>query len=196
MVVPGPGMQHVRSDAELRDLVIENLTRGVPQPVVGLLGGDLMRTLGGSADPARLSGDEAVPHLPIDIVHVATDDGRETYFVAHLVARKSWWRGPLTAAMNAQFRGRWDVSPRAHPNDGRFDLVEVDGSLDLHQRWLARSRLPLGTQVPHPSISIRQHAETTVDLGRRRNVWVDDRRWGTASTLHLTVHPDAIVVCV
>ena len=189
-------MQHVRSDAELRALVIDNLSRGVTQPVVGLLGGDLMRTLGGSADPARLTGQDPIPHLPIDIVHVATDDGRETYFVAHLVARKSWWWGPLTAAMNAQFRGRWDVSPRAHPNDGRFDLVQVDGSLDVRQRWMARSRLPLGTQVPHPSITIRQHAQTTVDLWRRRNLWVDAQRWGTASTLHLTVHPDAIVVCV
>jgi hypothetical protein len=196
VVVPGPGMQMVRSDAELRTLVIEGRASGRPLPVVGLLGGDLMRTLGGTGDPERMRGSEPVPHLPIDVVRLATDDDRETVFVAHLVARRSWWRGPITAAMNAEFHGRWDVAPRSHPNDGRIDLVTVSPELGPQQRWLARPRLLLGTHVPHPLITIRQHDRARVDLGSRRRLWVDGQRWGSARIVELTVEPDALIVCV
>ena len=196
MVVPGPGMLTVRSDAELRALVLADRSNGKPLPVIGLLGGDLMRTLGGTGDAARLRGDEPIPHLPIDVIHVATDDGRQTLLVAHLVARRSWWRGPLTAVMNAQFISRWDVAPRSHPNDGRFDLVTASADLGLQQRWLARSRLLLGTHVPHPLITIRQHDQATVDLGNKRRLWVDGQRWGSARSLDLSVEPDALIVCV
>jgi len=174
---------------------------GKALPVVGLLGGDMMRTLGGTGDPARFTGTEPIPHLPVDIVVVTADDVRHSLFVSHLVARRPWWRGgwlvgPLTVAMNAEFIGRWDLSPRAHPNDGRIDLVSAGPELTLQQRWLARSRLPLGTHVPHPSIGIRQHAAVTVDLGRARPIWLDGRRWGRARTLQMTVEPDALVICV
>lgn len=196
VVAPGPGMQMVRSDAELRSLVLEGRASGRPLPVVGLLGGDLMRTMGGTGDLERLRGSEPVPHLPIDVVRVVTDDGRETLFVAHLVARRSWWRGPITAAMNAEFYGRWDVTPRSHPNDGRVDLVTVSTELRAQQRWLARQRVLLGTHVPHPLITIRQHERVMVDLGARRRLWVDGQRWGSARTIELIVEPDALIVCV
>ena len=197
LAVPGPGLRTVDTDAELRELVIEARRSGRALPVVGLLGGDMMRTLGGTADPARFSGDEPIPHLPIDIVSLSLDDGPETVFVAHLVARgRTWWRGPLTAAMNAQFIGRWDVSPRCHPNDGRVDVVTASGDLGLQQRWMASRRLLLGTHVPHPLISVKQHTTVAIDLGRPRRIWLDGQRWGSARRLQLTVEPDALVVCV
>jgi len=196
MVVPGPGMLTVRSDAELRSIVLGDQASGQPLPVVGLLGGDVMRTVGGTGDAARLRSAEPIPHLPIDVIHVTADDGRETICVAHLVARRSWWRGPITAVMNAQFIGRWDVAPRGHPNDGSFDLVTVAADLGVQQRWLARSRLLLGTHVPHPLITIRRHDRATVDLGNRRRLWVDGQRWGSATSLELRVEPDALIVCV
>ena len=197
LVVPGPGMRIVHTDAELRDLVLSTRSGGHLLPVVGLLGGDLMRTLGGTGDATRLSGDEPIPHLPIDLVSVAADGGEPTLFVSHLISRgRTWWRGPITAAMNGQFIGRWDVSPRCHPNDGRVDVVTVSAELGVQQRWMARPRLLLGTHVPHPLITIRQHSSVRIDLGSPRVVWLDGRRWTTATTLQLTVEPDALVICV
>lgn len=197
LVPPGPGMRIVHNDAELRDLVLATRSEGHLLPVVGLLGGDLMRTLGGTGDATRLSGDEPIPHLPIDLVSVAADGGEPTLFVSHLVARgRTWWRGPITAAMNGQFIRRWDVSPRCHPNDGRVDVVTVSAELGLQQRWMARPRLLLGTHVPHPLITIKQHGSVRIDLGSPRIVWLDGRRWSKATTLQLTVEPDALVVCV
>ena len=201
LVAPGPGMRTVASDHELRELVIESRASGQPLPVVGLLGGDMMRTIGGSGDAARFSADEPIPHVPIDIVEVVADDDRRSWFVSNLVARGpawagGWWTGPVTLAMNAQFLGNWDVAPRSHPNDGRVDVVTAEQSLGLQQRWLARRRLPLGTHVPHPGISIKPHNAVTIDLRRRVPIRLDECAWGTASRLRLNVEPDAFVVCV
>jgi hypothetical protein len=201
LVAPGPGMRTVASDAELRDLVIECRRAGRPLPVVGLLGGDMMRTVGGTGDASRLRGTEPIPHVPIDIVEVVADDDRSSWFVSHLVAHPAWWaggwwRGTATAAMNAQFLGRWDVAPRGHPNDGRVDVVTVDAALGVQQRWLARRRLPLGTHVPHPLITVKQHASVTIELGRALPIALDGRGWGSAASVRLTVEPDALVICV
>ena len=163
---------------------------------MGLLGGDMMRTLGGIGDRSRFDRGEPIPHLPIDVVRVVFDDNESDVFVAHLIARRSWWRGPLTAVMNAQFRGDWDVAPRSHPNDGKVDIVSVAADLGVQQRWLARSRVRLGNHVPHPSISIVQRATATIELDRPTPITLDGRRRGTAQRLDLEVEPDAITVCV
>ncbi len=196
LAVAPESLMTVRSDADLR-VVVETARRaGAEVPTVGLLGGDLMRTLGGSGDASRFHSGEPIPHLPIDVVHLVADDLRETWFVAHLVARRSWWRGAITAAMNAQFLGTWDVSPRCHPNDGRVDVVQVSPNMTMQQRWMARSRVSLGTHVPHPLITIEQRFEFVVDLARETPLRVDGQRWGSGRVLHLRVEPDAFVVCV
>src|SRR5688572_14364042 len=89
-VLPEDGVV-VRSDAEARAVVERARRANEPVPVLGLLGGDLCRTLGGSGDEGRLRSGEAM-HLPVDLGAVLVD-GRLHWFVAHLVARKRWWRG-------------------------------------------------------------------------------------------------------
>lgn len=194
-VAPG-SLITVTSDAELHALVESARRTGADVATVGLLGGDLMRTVGGAGDEGRFHSGERVPHLPIDLVHLVVDDSRDTWFVAHLVARHSWWRGGITAAMNAQFLGTWDVSPRCHPNDGRVDVVEVSADMSMQQRWMARSRVALGTHVPHPLITVAQRSDITIDLARPTPLWIDGERWGSGRVLHLSVEPDAFVVCV
>jgi hypothetical protein len=189
---PPDDLTVVGSDAELRTMISD---RNHP-PIVGLRGGDLMRTLGGTGDRTRFTTGEPVPHLPIDVVRVVLDERRDALFVAHLVARHSWWRGSITAAMNAQFIGQWDVSPRCHPNDGKVDVVTVSADFGWRERWMARSRLKLGTHVPHPSIAIAQRDHAVIELEAETPVWLDGDRWGRGRHLELTVVPDKIVVCV
>ena len=189
-------VQTIASNHELRALI--EAARGVGDaiPTVGLLGGDLMRTLGGSAEASRFCSGDPVPHLPVDVVHVVADHTREGWFVAHLLARHSWWHGQLLAAMNAQFLGKWDVSPRCHPNDGLVDIVTVAAEMRLQQRWMARSRAALGTHVPHPLITIKQCSSVTLEFERHTPLWLDGARWGSARHLQLVVEPDAFVACV
>jgi diacylglycerol kinase family enzyme len=95
--------------------------------------------------------------------------------------------------MNAQYRGRWDVAPKSHPNDGRLDVL--DGDPPLGQRLLARQRLVHGTHVPHPAIEERRVTAIQLDFDRPTPVWLDGELVGRASTLSVRVEPDALL-CV
>lgn len=182
----------VRSNIELHRLVNDHRTANLPLPPVALLGGDLLRALGGTGSEERLTGDVAI--VPIDLTRITIGDGTTGWFAAHLVARRSWWRGPIWTALNGQFIGPWDVAPRAHPNDGRIDLVHVDRSMSGRDRWRARRRLVQGNHLPHPAIEVRQVREAEVDLGRETRIVLDGERWAVAPAFHLVVEPDALVV--
>lgn len=192
---PGPLPRHgvvVRSDREAREVVTAARRAGEPIPPLGLLGGDLCRTLGGTGDEDRLRSEHAV-QLPVDLGAVLLD-GRLHWFVAHLVARRSWWRGRIVAAMNAQYLGDWDVAPRGHPNDGRLDLLDAD--LAFGQRLLARPRLRSGTHLPHPQIEQRRVSAVQLDLARPTPVHLDGERLDAARTLSIRIEPDALLCVV
>ena len=188
---PGPLPAHgvvVRSDREAREIVTAARRAGEPIPPLGLLGGDLCRTLGGRGDEGRLRSEEAMS-FPVDLGSVLVD-GRLHWFVAHLVARRSWWFGRVVVAMNAQFLGDWDVAPKSHPNDGRLDVL--DGDLPLGQRLQARVRLRSGTHVPHPGIDERRATAVQIDLARPTPIELDGDPVGPARQLSIRVEPDAL----
>jgi YegS C-terminal NAD kinase beta sandwich-like domain len=182
----------VADDATGAALVDAARRGGRPLPVLGLRGGDLRRTLGGGPPVDHLP--DEVGEYPVDVGLVVLD-GVERAFLAHLVARRGWWRGEVVAAMNAEQIGGWDVAPRGHPNDGRLDVLHVV-DLGLGDRYKAWRRLPTGTHVPHPGIDLR--SRTTVDLALRRplTVWLDGHRAGTTDHLAVRVEPDALTVCI
>jgi hypothetical protein len=182
----------VGSDREASLAVEAARAAGGPLPVLALAGGDLCRTLGGRGDVAP--GREAATTAMVDLGLARLDDGPDRCFVAHAVARRSWWRGRVVAAMNAQFLGPWDVAPRAHPGDGRLDVL--DGDLSLGDRWKARARLPSGTHVPHPGIRQSRAGEVTLTFARPTPIRLDGDQVGRATTLALRLVPDALTVAV
>jgi len=184
----------VASDAEAREVVTAARRAGRPVPPLGLAGGDLCRTLGGRGDEARIRSDAGV-RLPVDLGAVLVD-GRQHWFVAHLLARRSWWRGRIVAAMNAEFLGPWDVAPRAHPNDGALDVVEVGAAMPLRDRLRARGRLPQGAHVPHPAIAVSRRAAVQVAFERPTPLWLDGEPVGEARNLSVRVEADALVCVV
>ena len=182
----------VHRDAEARSVAERCRRAGIPVPALGLLGGDLCRTVGGRGDEARLRSAEAMT-LPVDLGSVLLD-GRQHWFVAHLVVRRSWWRGRVVAVMNAQWIGRWDVAPKGHPNDGRLDVL--DGDLGFDDRLKLRSRLATGTHVPHPGIAVSRVAALQLELDAPAPVWLDGERVGSARTLSIRTEPDALTCVV
>ncbi|CAN5404302.1 hypothetical protein BH10ACT1_BH10ACT1_27380 [soil metagenome] len=182
----------VRSDAEARRVVEAARWAEGPVPTLGLLGGDLCRTVGGKGDEGRLHSPDAMA-LPTDLGSVLID-GRLHWFVAHLVVRRNWWRGRVVAVMNAQWIDTWDVAPKSHPNDGLLDVL--DGDLSLDDRVKARRRLATGTHVPHPGIAQRRVAALQLAFDRPTPVWLDGERVGVASNLAIRVEPDAFTVVV
>jgi hypothetical protein len=189
-VLPPDGIV-VRSDAEARALVEDAHRAGGELPVLGLLGGDLCRTLGGTGDERRLHEGGVVAEVDIG---AALIDGRLHWFVAHLVARRSWWRGPIVAVMNAQYLGDWDVAPRSHPGDGRLDRLDV--AMPIGERLKARSRLRSGTHVPHPGITQSQVTATQFAFGKPTPILLDGDLVGSALAVSVRVEPAALRVVV
>jgi hypothetical protein len=181
----------VCSDAGARRVLEAARLEHRPFPTLGLLGGDLCRTLAGPGDRARLSSPDAVT-FPVDLGEVLLD-GRLHLFVAHLVARRAMWR-ECFVAMNAQWLGTWNLGPRAHPNDGLLDTYE--GSLTLADLPQVRGRLPLGAHLPHPRIREHRAAARQVEFASPRSVWLDGERVARVRTLSVRVDPDAITVVV
>ena len=88
-----------------------------------MTGGDLLAALGGP------SHGPLVNRYSVDLLRVRADEA-DFVALAHVVARgRTLWRGPISAVLNADRLGRWDAAPRAHPGDGRFDIVEVDAAM-------------------------------------------------------------------
>lgn len=175
-----------RSDRDVARLVDNAIRSDTQNPRIGLLGGDLARTVGARGTEARLREPGAVA-LPMDLGEVLID-GRLHRFVAHLVARRSWWRGPVLVAMNAQWMGDWNVAPKSHPNDGLIEVLDGDPSFD--DRLKARSRLRTGTHLPHPNIRVRRLPAVQCDFGTPRSIWLDGERVAEASKLSIRVAPD------
>jgi hypothetical protein len=185
---PPATIRHVTDDVALHDWVNQQRGSGAAIADVALRGGDLARTAGGGS-PDRFDGE--VLAAPFDVVRVTADDGRQVWSCSHIVARRSWWRGEVAFAMTAQYLGSYDVAPRSHPNDGKVDIVRVAAQMPYRARLAARTRARTGTHLPHPQLAFAQSTEATLTFARPLVVWVDGRRWGTATTLHLVVEPDA-----
>lgn len=159
--------------------------------VFALSDGDLHRSLGSP----QLGDRVVLQRLEIDGLLVELD-GQPSLAVAHVVVRRRWWRGPLLAVMNCDHLGAWNVAPRAHPNDGRFDVVEVAASMPLRARWEARRRLPAGTHVPHPDITVTTGTQRTWQFDPPLGVWVDGVDRGRHTALTVTIAPDRLAICV
>ena len=186
--IPGDAV-FAATDSEAAAVVAAARQDGQPAPPVVLTGGDLARTLGAAgvhqARPAtgtRVWAD----------VGAALVDGRLVWFAAHLVARRSWWRGRVLVVANAAFMGKGNVAPRAHPGDGRLDVI--DARLRLGDRIRARSRLRAGTHLPHPDIEQRRVAAAQFDLEPALDVYADGRPLGRAAVISVRVEPASLEV--
>jgi len=178
-VVRPDGLVVASSDAELAGLVAS----GTKAPLTASAG-DLRRALGDGHDGPTM-------HLvPLDVLRVVADD-IELCAVAHVVARRSWWRGPIVAVFNCEHLGRWDVAPRGHPNDGRAEVIEVDATMTIRARVQAWRRLPSGTHIPHPAIRVSPRRTASWEFVRPMLLFVDGRRRGEVRRLVVTVEPDA-----
>jgi hypothetical protein len=172
------------SDRQLASLVADR----AGQPL-GVSNGDVFRTVGAPGERPEMV------RLPMDLLRVEAD-GRRFSVVAHVVARRSWWHGGIVAVMNVDHVGVWNVAPRAHPNDGRFDVLEVDRAMTIRQRLQARGRLVQGTHVPHPRIATRTAAHSNWVFDRPQRLWLDGEHVGSVRALSVEIEPDAFAVHV
>ncbi|MCY4164324.1 MAG: hypothetical protein OXE93_08975 [bacterium] len=188
----GPNGKLVHSDSEAHMAIQQARRAKQALPELGLLGGDLCRTLGGRGDSKTLRTN-AAQRCEIDLGAVLLD-GRLFWFCAHLIAKNPLWGGEVLVAMNAAWLGNWNLGPKAHPGDGLLDVSH--GQLSLSNRLKARKRALTGDHLPHPAISYKRLSALQVQLSQPTPVWVDGVAAGKCVNVSLRVEPAALTVVV
>ena len=194
----GQGAAVLDDDAAAARVLQAALDAGATLPDIGLIGGDLHRTLGAPRhDAAGLYAGLGM-RFPIDLGLLELDDAPPRVFVAHLIAHSTpgdtLWRGRTVAVMNAAFLGPANLGPHGHPNDGRLDVT--DGSLRRGDRRAAARRAPSGAHVPHPDLHERRVKELTVESAAPMRLVLDGVEVTRASRWTVRCLPDAVHVVV
>lgn len=86
-----------------------------------------------------------------------------------------------------------DVLPRAHPNDGLVDVLEIDPEISMRQRVTAWHRSFTGSHLPHP----RLHVSRSTDFewsGHPSKMVADGVAYKAVVWLQCTVIPDAMSI--
>lgn len=153
-----------------------------------LSGGDIWRSLGSPQIPAVGT---AATRVNIDAIHVEIDEERELFASSSVEVGSFLGRGRYLCIANASFVGVRNIAPRAHPNDGSLDYLEIDASISQRQRWIASRRSLTGTHIPHPNITTRRLRKIEIQRGRSseklRIDGVVHKNW---SSLRVHIEPD------
>lgn len=184
------GAPILNDNGSLRSFVTAAMAAGQTEIEVGLRGGDLGRTVGATAGSPRPGESQ---RLPCDLMRIRTASG-DYHACAHVVARRSWWRGRIIAVMNAAWIGEWNVGPRAHPGDSLLD--SFDANPTFQDRVRARQRLPVGDHVPHPNIATRRARALTFELERELDLYLDGERIERVKRFDIEVVPALLVAVV
>jgi hypothetical protein len=162
---------------------------------VSLTNGDIHQALG-SPRPVQNQSDCTL--LPIDAlqVHVVSLDGSAKHMVASSRVEIGSFLSPIgrerfVCVTNGGIVNGRNLAPRAHPNDGRLDVLTIDSSMTYRHRLIARKKAVTGTHLPHPKISIRQDdAFSAQKLRRGERLTVDGVAIKDWSEVLVTVTPD------
>lgn len=189
-------IQFCGSDAEAAKIATHYRSNRLAMPHIHLTGGSMAISLG---YPHTLS-DTVAHELPIDLLRVrytTTDETQHTTMATNsVVMRHRWWLGKIVAITNGGYFRNWEIAPRAHPNDGVFDVVETTNSMSYRQRLIARRRLSSGSYVPHPSIDQRQCREDSWFFTEPMHLYLDEEFVGSITQVQVTIEPDAIKLVI
>ena len=113
-------------------------------------------------------------------------------FIGHAFIYQNWIFGRTIAILNSSFVGNRDWAPKAHPNDGRFDVVELDSSMKIRQRLTAFRLMKSGSHLPHPKIRYTQVPEFEFSAQRSAFLSIEGIRIGAIRHCAFKVLPDAV----
>ncbi len=181
----------IKTNKELLEKVNNCKKQGIDLPTFGLLGGDLWRTLGGRRAEERLYGGEATT-LDVDL-GCALLDGKIFWFCAHMFIG-SKLKGEKIFISNVAHYGKTNPAPKAHPGDGKFDMLEV--KLSPLQTFKAVKRVSAGTHIPHPGIKYKQVSSEQFSFGKKLSIEIDGKNIGKFSTVSIRIETEALRVVI
>ena len=179
------------TNKDLIDQITSYKRDGKSLPVFGLLGGDLWRTLGGRHDESRLYRDDATT-VDVDLGCVLLD-GKIYWFCAHMLIGNKFF-GDKVFVSNAAHYGKSNPTPKAHPGDGKFDILKVD--LSAMQTIKALKRISTGTHLPHTGIKYERVESKQLSFKQKMKVEIDGQKVGKFTNMSLRIENEALRVVV
>jgi len=153
-----------------------------------ILGGELWKCLG---EPELVTPGQWCHRVEIDalVCVVTTPKGVMEWRAASHIQIGTWLGvGRFIVLSNTGFIGSRRIAPRAHPNDGVVDVIELSADMSWRQRLLARKKSLQGIHIPHPAIQTSQVASVRFGrLRRRERLIIDGRRIKQWDSIVLTV---------
>lgn len=154
-------------------------------------GGSLHQTLGSP------NGTAVTRCLPVDLIEIVETSSNTRIGVSvaniflNLRGPFGRWRGRIVLATNCGEYAGVTPCPRSHPNDGAFDVIEVDASMTLFQRRLAWKRAISGTHLPHPLLSVWSGEKFRLTIRPNERINVDGVDLKFTGDVELRAVPDA-----
>jgi hypothetical protein len=193
-IVPPTAIRSFGSDRELGTALRDNSLNSQPQGALHLVSDDFRSLLG----LKELTKRTTAIKIRIDALAISYTDkhggthqdvcigslhiGRPLRGTLNIVTNTGWWRGH-------------DIAPRAHPNDGKLDIVEVARTMTARQRITAWRRSLVGTHLPHPNIAYSQ-SDFYSWSGKLSNLTVDGEKLGKVSHVQCRVQSDCTEIMV
>jgi hypothetical protein len=167
------------------------LAKCSPSQRLIVLSGDIAQSLGNPPAPSVGSECTEVSIDALQVVVTRRSGVSESIIASSSVIIGSWFRGRLLYVTNGGTVGVRNVAPRAHPNDGFFDVMALDPSMGFHQRLLARDRSRLGNHVPHPLINNNRARSIEFDrVNRTEKLRIDGRKIESWANVQINIIAD------
>ena len=154
-------------------------------------GGDIAHSLGDPPTPEIGADCIEVPIDALNVLITMNSGSVVSRIASSHVLIGQWMRGRLISISNGGFIGSKNVSPRAHPNDGFFDVMSLDSSMRIRQRIRARQKSILGTHLPHPLLETsRGRSADYSAVSRNEILRVDGVRVRGWTSVRIEIVPD------
>ena len=183
------------NDVHANEYLTKQFQSSLPNQSIAILNSNIARSLGMNGSDLSV---EKMLKTSFDAIEVKISDcdgqiSREI-FLGNALIRNSWRRGAITGVFNTSFIAGRDWAPRAHPNDGKLDVLLVDDAMSVRQRITAYRLSRSGSHLPHPQLKyLQSQSYIATDLETAR-LTVDSVEFGAVKSCSFRVIPDAVSI--
>ncbi|MBT96131.1 MAG: hypothetical protein CL431_09195 [Acidimicrobiaceae bacterium] len=158
--------------------------------LISLRGGNLYKSLGGNNNVTSLDDTKSIA-LKLDLGQIELGESKYLFASHCRIANfLQPWRS--TFIVNSPVIRNRRISPKGHPGDGKFEMIEF--SMSLQQSMIAYRRSKSGDHVPHPDIKISRKSNCKIKFKKKQRVSVDGKTVKFSRDFSMSVIPHAICV--
>ncbi len=183
------------NDVQANVYLTKQFRYSLPVQSIAILKSNVARSLGLNGSDTN---GEKMLKTSFDVleVEICGGDGKVSSecFLGNAVIRNSWRRGTIIGVFNTAFIAGRDWAPRAHPNDGKLDVLLLDEAMGLRQRLTAYRLSRSGSHLPHPHFKYLQNQSYVASDLEGAKLTVDSVEFGKVESCSFRVIPDAVSI--